>query len=72
VELATALIKVAVRQIREPILQGRLSTVDLLACLVKKNIFSVLTAADLNTLVQGGQLYLLSFHFSKDSSGRLF
>ncbi len=50
--------------------EGRLSTVDLLikvACFVKEvKIFSIQKGADLNWLVQGGQLYS-AFPFSKTS-----
>ncbi len=47
---------------------GRLSTIDLIrvVCLVKKKImFKISKAADLNKLVQEGQLYR-AFPFSKD------
>jgi len=46
-----------------PYWRGRLSTNDLL---IKKNIITVIKAADLNYLVQGGQLDW-SFPFSKGS-----
>ncbi len=46
---------------RELLLKGRLSTVDLLikmGCFVnKENLVSVLKAADINLLVEGGQPY---------------
>ncbi len=49
---------------------GKLSTIDLLikeACFVKKeNIIFTIKQADLNWLVQGGQLYW-TFPFSKTS-----
>ncbi len=53
--------------------RGGLSTVGLrikIGCFVKKkNVASVWKGADLNWLVQGGQLYR-SFPFSKDSLGQ--